>query len=132
MKSPRRKDSTVARSKTYQVHGVVTGVDGKELSGAEVIVWWQRMRKRVQLAKGRASEDGRYRLKYSLPEETQGQVLIVVQARSNRLQAPLESPVTAAQASLQIDLAARPADDSEFATLLQAITPQLGRLSLVD
>ena len=54
------------------MHGTVKGTRGKELSGAEVIVWRQRIRKRLQLAKGRASEEGRYRIRYRLPEDLWG------------------------------------------------------------
>ena len=34
------------------VHGTVTGLDGKELSGARVIVWWQHIRRRTRLVSG--------------------------------------------------------------------------------
>ena len=34
----------------YQVHGTVTGVNGEELPGAQVVIWWQRIRRRTRLA----------------------------------------------------------------------------------
>src|SRR6266566_1248895 len=132
MKRANRERSKTSEKKQYLVHGTITEVSGKELSGADIIVWWQRMRKRVQLGKGRTSEEGGYRIGYRLPEDVLGQVLIVVEVRSKRLHAPLESPLTPAQPDLQIDLAARPRDTSEFATLLSVIKPQLERIPLLD
>ena len=114
------------------VHGTVTGDDGRELANAEVALWQQRIRKRVRLAGGRTSEEGCYRLSYRLQEERPGQLLVVVEARSKLLQAPLESPPTVATRDLQIDLAAQPRDRSEFATLLRAIEPLLNGLTLLD
>jgi len=40
-----------------------------------VVVWWQRIRDRVELASGHASEDGEYDLSYRLPEEAPGSPL---------------------------------------------------------
>jgi hypothetical protein len=129
MKRGKRKPS---EKKQYLVHGTVTEARRKELSGAEVIVCWQRMRKRLQLAKGRTSEEGRYQIRYRLPEDVLGQVLIIVEVRSKRLRAPLESPLTPVQPDLQIDLAAEARDSSEFATLLRAIKTQLDHIPLLD
>jgi len=132
MKRSKRDRSETVEKKQYFVHGTVTEVSGKELSGAEVIVSWQRMRERLQLGKGRSSEEGRYQIRYSLPEDVLGQVLIVVEVRSKRLSVPLESPLTPVQPDLQIDLAVQPRDSSEFATLLRAIEAQLDRIPLLD
>jgi hypothetical protein len=116
----------------YKVHGTITNADGRELSGAEVIVWWQRIRERVQLVVGRASEEGHYHLRYHPPDDAPGKLLIVVEAHSARLHTPLESSLTEAQPDLQIDLEEQPLDRSEFTVLLRAIEQQLGKLSLLD
>ncbi len=75
--------------RSYKVHGTVTDSKGQELSGAEVIVWWQRIRERVKLVTGHTSEDGHYHLSYRLPEDTPGNLPIVVEVRSAHLKAPL-------------------------------------------
>ncbi len=89
----------------YVVHGTITGLQGEEIEDAEVIVWWQRIRDRHQLATGKTSTEGEYRIAYQLPDETPGKPLIVVEARSRHLESPLESPITPAQPDLKIDLA---------------------------
>jgi hypothetical protein len=90
------------------------------------------MRKRVQLAKGRTSEEGGYRIRYRLPEDILGQVLIVIEVRSKRHRVLLESPLTPVQPDLHIDLAAEPRDSSEFATLLRMIKAYLDHIPLLD
>src|SRR5438876_858302 len=131
MKRGNRKLSKASEKKQYLVHGGVADASGKELSGAEVIVWWQRMRKRLRLAKGRTYEESRYRIRYRLPEDVLGQVLIIIEVRSKRLHAPLESPLTPVQPDLQIDLEAEARDSSEFARLLRTIKAQLERIPLL-
>ena len=116
----------------FQVHGSVLGIDGKELPRAKVIVSWQHIRNRTQLATGKTSAEGRYCLSFHPPDDAPGQVLVVVEVHSTRLDAPLESLPIAAQPDLQIDLEAQPRDSSEFASLLRAIKPLLDKLSLLD
>lgn len=58
-----------SQDRRYSVHGVVTGVDGRELADAEVTVWRQRIRSRVRLVTGRTSEEGSYRLSYRPPPD---------------------------------------------------------------
>ncbi len=115
-----------------RVHGTVTGLNGKELCGATVMVWWQRIREPLLLADGRTSEEGQYDLRYRVPDDAPARVLIVVEARAEQLDAPLTSPVTQAQPELQIDLHAQPRDQSEWATLLRAIEPLLDHLPLQE
>jgi len=115
-----------------RVHGRVSKPDGREVSRALVVIWWQRIRDRVELASGHASEDGEYDLSYRLPEEALGSPLIVVEARSPELEEPLESPATPSAPDLRIDLQPRLADTSELSSLLRVIKPQLGRLTLLD
>src|SRR5258708_9990354 len=116
----------------YTIHGTVTDADGQELSYAEVTVWWQRIRERVPLATGDTSEEGHYHLIYRPPDDAPGKLLIVVEVRSEHLEAPLESALTPAQPDLQIDLAAQPRDQAEFAMMLHSIEPLLDNLSLLD
>jgi hypothetical protein len=116
----------------YHVHGTVTGRDGKEVSGAKVTVWWKRIRKSLPLASGRTSEKGGYRLRYRPPEDAPVPLLVIVEARSERLGPPLVSAATQAQKDLEINLQAQAADQSEFTVLLKAMKPLLDRLPLLD
>ena len=119
-------------SDEYKVHGIVTDARGQEVSYAEVTVWWQRIRERLPLATGRTSEEGNYHLSYRPPDDAPGKLLIVVEVRSDYLEAPLESSLTPAQPDLQIDLEAQPRDRAEFAMLLHSVEPLLDSLSLLD
>jgi hypothetical protein len=132
MKEEKRRRARASEKRQYLIHGTVTDADGKELSGAEVVVSWQRMRERVALGKGRTSEEGGYTIRYNLPEDVLGTVLIVVEVHSKWLHSLLESALTPVQAELQIDLAVQPRDASEFATLLRAIARQLNDVPLLD
>jgi hypothetical protein len=125
-------DVLESREDDFEVHGKVTDADGFEVSYAEIIVWQQRIRDRRQLRTGRADEEGRYHLEFGDPEEGPRRLLMVVEARSERLRAPLESSVLPAQQHLQVDLTASPADTSEFGVLRYAVVEQLGDLVLTD
>ena len=116
----------------YRVHGTVTDAGGEEVAGAEVIVWQQQLRTRRQLGTARTSEEGTYRVSFRGPDDFPGKLLIVVQARSDRLEAPLESAITEAAPDLQIDLVAGATDRSEYTTLRRAIDPVLENLTLLD
>jgi len=118
--------------KDYQIRGRVTGAGGRKISGADVFVWWQHIRSRVQLASGDADDDGRYHLKYKVPEDAPQPILILVEARSKQLAAPIFSALTEAQPDLTVDLSAEPVDESEWATLLRAIAGLLDGLKLTD
>ena len=115
-----------------RVHGRVTKADGRELSRALVVVWWQRIRDRVELQSGHASEDGEYDLTYRLPEEAPATPLIVVEVRSPELEEPLESAATPSRPVLQIDLQPQLADRSELSIVMRSIRSHLGRLTLLD
>ena len=122
-----------SQDRRYSVHGVVTGVDGRELADAEVTVWRQRIRSRVRLVTGRTSEEGSYRLSYRPPpDDVPSKLLIIVEASSEHLASPLLSPLVEALPDLQIDLHVEPSDQSELAKLLRGITPLLDRLELTD
>jgi hypothetical protein len=108
----------------------VRGRNGEPLRGARIVVWWQQIRERKELIGGETSEQGRYHLRYSFPEAAPPPLLVIVQALSEFLDAPLFSPLTAAQKILQIDLSLEPADESEWTTLVHAIQPFLGSLTL--
>ena len=110
--------------------GLVKTASGREASHAEITVWWQRIRDRVRLAEGRASEEGRYELTYKVPEDAPDKVLIVVEARGGGLEQPLISSLRASVAKLTIDLTEPPLDASLYATLVSALEPLLGGLDL--
>ena len=44
--------------KAYVIQGTVTGHNGRLLHGARVVVWWQHIRKRAELAAGETSGAG--------------------------------------------------------------------------
>ena len=117
---------------TYKVHGTVRGHHGEPLRHARVVAWWQRLRERTELAGGQASEHGHYELAFRLPEDAPEPVLIVVEALSEYLEAPLFSPLTQAQPDLALDLSFEPADQSEWATLRRSIEPLLDGLTVAE
>ena len=86
----------------------------------------------ANLAVGRSGDDGRYRVRYRVPEDTASPVLLLVEATSDDLPAPLTSDLTRAQPTLQIDLSFEPADQSQWATLVRGIEPLLDGMSLTD
>lgn len=126
------KRESAAKSRTYSIHGFVTGVLGKGVDHAEVVVWWQRIRDRKRLEVGRTSREGEYLISYHPPEHAPGKVLIVVEVRSHHLESPLESPATVAQPDLKLDLTAEPQDRSEYAALVRAVRPLLEELAFHD
>jgi hypothetical protein len=116
-----------ASERRYEVHGTVTRSDGAEQRHRpKVIVWWQHIRRRSELASGHAAEDGAYCLTYRIPEDAVGRVLIVVEASASDWPAPVESPLTEAQPQLRIDLELAPRDRSELSTLLREIGRLIG------
>jgi len=127
-----RRVSWTKRGKAYEIHGTVTGRKGDALRGARVVVWWQHIRERKELAAGETSERGTYHLKYEVPENAPQPLLLVVEALSEYLDAPLFSPQTPAQATLEIDLNFAPPDQSEWATLVRSIEPLLDGLELSE
>ena len=114
------------------VHGRITDADGREVSYAQVTVWHQRIRDRHRLGSGDATEEGTYRIECRVPEEGPGNLLLVVEARSERLTAPLESRLTDAQPDLEVDLQEQARDASEYGDLRRAIELQLGSLPLIE
>lgn len=116
----------------YSIHGSLTDAQGKELSGADVMVWWRRIREPLLLANGRADEEGKYHFHYQPPDDAPGRVLINVEVRSPRLETRLQSAPTEAKPELQIDLHAVPRDRSEYSFLLASIVPLLDGLPLTD
>jgi hypothetical protein len=116
--------------KAYVIHGTVTGHNGRPLDRARVVVWWQHIRKREELAAGETSERGHYHLSYRIPEHAPLPVLLVVEARSEHLAQPLVSPLTQAQQTLVVNLSYEPPDQSEWTTLVRAIEPLLEGLTL--
>jgi fibronectin type 3 domain-containing protein len=120
------------RDDAYEVHGTVRGHGGEMLRHAPVVVWWQRIRERAELAAGETSEDGYYHLSYRIPENAPEPVFVVVGARSEHLDEPLWSPLTQARSDLEIDLNYEPPDHSEWATLLQSMEPLLDGITLAE
>jgi hypothetical protein len=114
----------------YEINGIVRGRHGDLLHKARVVVWWQQIRDRKELAAGETSEHGRYQLRYRVPEDAAQPLLIVVEALSEYLDGPLFSGVTAAQPTLTVDLNFEPHDESEWAVLVRSIEPFLNGLTL--
>ena|SRR5579872_3578847 len=116
----------------YEMHGRVTGTGGQGVSGAEIFVWWKRIRSRVELASGKTDDEGFYRLKYKVPQKAPQPALIIAEARSEHLAAPIFSPLTEAQPDLLLDLHSVAPDESEWATLRGSIDRLLDGLKLAD
>ena len=116
----------------YEVSGTVTGHNGLPLCDARVVVWWQHMRGRTELAAGATSERGKYSLRFEVREDAPQPLLLIVEALSEHLDAPLLSPLTQAQQKLVINLSFEPADQSEWARLVRAIEPQLAGVKLSE
>ena len=77
------------KKEVYEIHGTVTGRNSDALRDARVVVWWQHIRERQELAAGETSEHGRYHLRYKIPENAPQPLLLVVEAHSEHLDAPL-------------------------------------------
>ena len=120
------------QGKAYTVSGTVTGRKGLPLREARVVVWWQHLRDREELASGATSERGRYSLRYEIPENTTQPLLLLVEALSEHLDAPLLSPLTQAQQKLVVDLAYELPDQSEWTKLVRSIEPQLHGVKLSE
>jgi hypothetical protein len=120
------------RSETsYEIRGTVSGRKGELLRGARVAVWWQHIRERRELVAGETSDDGGYRLIFELPRNAP-EPMVVVEARSEELEAPLVSGLTKVQAGMVVDLSASEPDQSEWAVLMRSIAPLLDGLGLSD
>ena len=120
------------KEKVYEVHGTVRGRNSEPLRDARVVVWWQHIRERKELAAGETSEQGHYRLRYKIPEGAPQPLLLVVEALSEYLEAPLFSPLTQAQPDREIDLNLELPDRSEWATLGRSIELLLDGLKLSE
>ena len=120
------------KAKAYEIHGTVTGREGRPIGGARVVVWWQHIRERKELTAGETSDQGRYHLSCRVPEDAPQPLLLIVEALSEHLDAPLFSALTAAQETLEINLSFEPLDQSEWAKLVRSIEPLLDGLKLSD
>ncbi|MBZ5729473.1 MAG: hypothetical protein LAP87_31415 [Acidobacteriia bacterium] len=118
--------------KLLEVHGQVSAHQGIPVDGAEVIVWWQQIRDRRELARGRTARSGDYRVTYEIPPNAPERLIIAVEARSRSLDKPLFSPLTEAQREQRIDLRLEEPDTSEWTTLRQSLTGPLDGLKLSD
>ena len=123
-------DDTPARMHT--IHGIVTGAQGQPLDGAEIIVWWQRIRDRRRLETGETSEHGKYHIAYRVPEVAPAKLLIVIEAHSSELERPIQSAALASLPDQTVNLAAAPHDGSLYTTIDRAVHPLLEHLSLHD
>jgi hypothetical protein len=118
--------------KIYAVSGTVTGREGLALHEARVVIWWQHMRERRELAAGATSENGKYSLRFEVPENAPQPLLLLVEALSEHLDAPLLSPLTPAQQKLVVNLSFEAPDQSEWTKLVRAIQPQLEGIKLSE
>jgi hypothetical protein len=116
----------------YVVSGTVTGRKGLPLHGARVVVWWKHMRDRTELAAASTSERGEYTLRFEVRDDAPQPMLLQVEALSEHLDAPLLSPLTQAQQNLVVSLAYEVPDQSEWATLLRDLEPQLEGIKLSE
>ena len=116
----------------YRISGTVRGRSGEGLRDARVVVWWQQIRDREELAGGTTSASGSYDLRYRVPGNAPQPLLVIVEAVSAQLDAPLLSPLTKAQPTLAIDLAFEAPDQSEWARLVRSIEPLLEGLTLSE
>ena len=112
-----------------EVHGTVTGKEGRPVPHARMFVWRKLIRDRVELTAGETNEHGEYRMRYRAEDRCE-RLLIEVEARSEEFDEPLRSSVVPAQADLQIDLHLETPDTSEWATLTAAMRPALEGLKL--
>ena len=114
-----------------RVHGLVTGPNGQPLRDAKVIVWWQHIRARTELARTETNEHGYYETHYRVPQDAPTRLLIVVEAYTEYHPGyRIFSPWTAATHDQRIDLSLDPIDASEWTMLTKAIAPLLEGLSL--
>ena len=90
--------------RSFELHGRITGKNKQAIGHARVVVWWQQIRNRVELAATESADDGRYRLHYVAPENAPERLLIVVEVLSEFLDKPLFSAITLAQPDQEIDL----------------------------
>ena len=116
----------------YEVEGTVTGVQGRGLHGARVVVGWQHVRDQVELGSALTSDCGDYCIRYRLPCDAPSPVLLVVEAHEDALEAPLRSQLLEARPKLRVDLEATSRDRSELTALEAALRPFLDRLELTD
>jgi hypothetical protein len=130
--APPSKEEPGPEDRRYVVHGTVMKDYGRAVPDAAITVWRQRIRSRASLVEGSTSGDGSYRVSFGPPNDLSGKLLIVVEARSPQLAAPLQSPSLEAQQELQVDLREEPSDPSELGTLLRGINPLLDDLELTD
>ena len=121
-----------AEAGVYEVAGTITGVQGRGLHGARVVVAWQHVRDQVELGTGLTSDCGDYCIRYRLPCDAPSPVLLVVEAHEDTLEAPLRSRLLEARPKLRVDLEAAARDRSELAALEAALGPFLDRLELTD
>jgi hypothetical protein len=118
--------------RSFELHGRITGKNNQAVGHARVVVWWQQIRNRVELAATESADDGRYRLHYVAPENAPERLLIVVEVLSEFLDKPLLSAITLAQPDQEIDLSIEQRDNSEWATLVAGIKPLLENLTLSE
>ncbi len=115
----------------FEVHGTVTGHEGRPVEGARVVVWHRRLRDRRELVAGETDERGGYRVRFH-HEKSPERLLIEVEAHGGGLREPLRSALTPAAADLQVDLNEDAPDTSEWTTLTNAIRPALEGLQLAS
>ena len=74
----------------FEVHGTVTGREGRPTEGARVVVWHRRLRDRRELVAGETGERGDYRVRFH-HEEAPERLLIEVEASGGGLSGPLSA-----------------------------------------
>jgi hypothetical protein len=114
----------------YIVDGRVTGRDGWPERDARVVLWRQHIRSRIELAATSSDNEGWYRLEYEEPPPSPTPALLVLEARSERAEAPVFSDTFAAAPRQRVDLAFEAADLSHWGVFVRLAEPVMGELGL--
>jgi hypothetical protein len=121
----------MAVEKTCVVSGTVTDSAGDPVRGARVVVWWQHLRRRTEVASGHTDEHGHYRLEVRLPLRAGPPVLVVVTAESEHVPSVLTSAWTPASTAMTVDLGVV-TSRSQWESLVHQLEPLLDGVHIAD
>jgi hypothetical protein len=91
-----RRQSAADGDAAYEIRGTVAGPEGDPPREVRVVVWWQHIREREEIAADETSEEGRYILRYRVPEHAPSPMLLIVEAESDGYEERISSPSTEA------------------------------------
>ena len=125
-------ESARARPPRWQVVGTVLRADGTPFGHLRLLIVRKRLRHEQVLAEGRTREDGSYRIEYEPPRDGASIDLLVRVMQDDRVAAE-SSIVYAAGPDETVDVYLGPAGGpSEFALVLEMVTPELDGVAIVD